>query len=152
MAPWSENQPLRFPQASPRSHRVMVVDEDTKDLNFFTSVLEGMGDLVHAFTDHREAEWYLQNGDFDLVIMSQGRPILETHRLRRFTTGRNRCTPVVVVARYPEITCYVEALEHGATDYLEKPLSPVELERLVAKYCRPRQGESSAQESRMAGH
>lgn len=147
MTQFSEHPPHRSPRPSPRGHRVMLVDEDTKDLNHFTSVLEGMGHSVHAFANHREAEGHLENGDFDLVIMCQGRPNLETRTLARFTVGRNRYTPVVVVSRCPEITCYVDAIEHGAADYLEKPRSPVELERLVAKYCKPQQGEVSAHES-----
>ena len=147
MLPVNEDLPLRLPQSSPLGHRVMLVDEDTRDLKYFTSLLESVGLSVQAFSDHREAEGYLEHGDFDLVIMCQGSPVLETCRLTRFTTGRNRYTPVVVPSRHPEIKCYVEAIQHGASDYLEKPLSPVELERLVATYCKPRQGEITAQAS-----
>ena len=147
MLPFNEDPPLRSPQSSPQGHRVMLVDEDTRDLEHFTSLLKSMGLSVLAFSDHREAEGYLEHGDFDLVIMCQGSPVLETHRLTRFTTGRNRYTPVVVLSRHPEIKCYVEAIQHGASDYLEKPLSPVELERLVATYCKPRRSEITAQAS-----
>jgi two-component system response regulator FlrC len=125
----------------------MLVDEDTRDLKHLTSLLEGMGVSVHAFGDYREAERYLERGNFDLVILCQGDSVLETHRLTRFTTGRNRYTPVVVLSRHPEIKCYVEAIQHGASDYLEKPASPVELERLVSTYCKPRQNEVSAEAS-----
>ena len=89
----------------------------------------------------------MENGNIDLVIMCQGRPVLETRSLTRFTTGRNRHAPVVVLSRCPDVASYVEAMEHGGTDYLGKPLSPAELERLVATYCKPRQGENSAHES-----
>jgi DNA-binding NtrC family response regulator len=125
----------------------MLVDEDTRDLKHLASLLEGMGHSVHAFSDHRDAERYLEHGNFDLVIMCQGSPVLETHRLTRFATGRNRYTPVVVLSRHPEIKCYVEAIQHGASDYLEKPLSPEGLERLMTTYCKPRQNEVSAEAS-----
>ena len=145
MSPANADIPLRSPQSSPLGHRVMLVDEDTRDLKYFTSLLESMGLAVRAFSDHRDAERYLERGNFDLVIMCQGSPALETHRLRRFTVGRNRYTPVVVLARHPEIKCYVEAIQHGASEYLEKPLSPEGLERLVAAYCKPRQSETPPQ-------
>lgn len=144
---FNEDPPRGSPQSSPPGHRVMLVDEDATDLKHFTSLLEGMGHSVHAFNDHREAERYLERGNFDLVIMCQASPVLETRRLSRFATGRNRYTPVVVLSRHPEIKCYVEAIQHGASDYVEKPVSPMELERLVTTYCKPRQNESSAQTS-----
>jgi len=145
--PVNEDLPLRLPQISPLGQKVMLVDEDTRDLKHLTSLMEGMGHSVHAFSDHREAERCLEDGNFDLVIMCQGSPVLETHRLTRFTTGRNRYTPVVVLARQPDIKGYVEAIQHGASDYLEKPLSPEGLERLVTTYCKPRQNETAEQAS-----
>jgi DNA-binding NtrC family response regulator len=147
MLPFNEDLPLRSPQSPSVGHRVMLVDEDARDLKHFTSLLESMGLSVLAFGDHREAERCLEHGSFDLVIMCQGSPVLETHRHTRFTIGRNRYTPVVVLSRCPEIKCYVEAIQHGASDYLEKPLSPEELERLVTTYCKPRQSEPAAQAS-----
>jgi len=147
MLPIKEDPHLHSPQSSPRRHRVLLVDEDAKDLKYFTSLLERMGYSVQAFTDHREAEGCLEHGYFDLVILSQSSAVLEAHRLKDFTWGRNRYTSVVVLARCPEIECYVEAMQLGAADYLGKPLSPVELERLVATYCNPRQGGISPHES-----
>jgi DNA-binding NtrC family response regulator len=143
LLPFNENPPLGLPQSSPLRHRVLLVDEDEDDLRRFTSLLDGMGYSVQAFTDHRQAEACLEGGYFDLVIMCQGSPVLETHRLTRLTIGHNRFTPVVVLSRLPEIKCYVEAIQHGASDYLEKPLSPAALEKLVGTYCKPRQGEVS---------
>ena len=135
------------PQSSPPRQKVLLVDEDAKDLKYFTSQLEGMGYSVQAFTDDRRAEACLERGYFDLVILSQSTAVLDTHCLRRFTIGRNRYTPVVLLTRCPEIEGYVGAMQLGAADYLGKPLSPVELERLVATYCNPRQRGISPHES-----
>jgi hypothetical protein len=96
LSPFSENPPLGLPQSSPLRHRVLLVDEDEEDLRHFTSLLDGMGYSVQASADHRQAEACLEGGYFDLVIMCQGSPVLETHRLARLTIGRNRFTPVVV--------------------------------------------------------
>ena len=59
--------------------------------------------------------------DFDFVIVSQGSPAFETHPLVELTLARNRHTPVVVLARCLEMNCYLEAMQLGAADYLEKP-------------------------------
>jgi DNA-binding NtrC family response regulator len=58
--------------------------------------------------------------------------------------ARNRRTPVVVLTRCLEMNCYLEAMQLGAADYLEKPVAPAEFERLVTTYFEPRQGEGSA--------
>jgi two-component system response regulator HydG len=127
--------------------RVLLVDDDAKDLKHFSTLLGRLGYSVQAFADHRQAEASLEHGYFDLVLICQGSPVLEMHRLTRFTVGRNRYTPVVVLTRCPEIESYVEAMQLGAADYVEKPLSPAELERLVTTYCKPQQIEISASRS-----
>jgi DNA-binding response OmpR family regulator len=53
-------------------------------------------------------------------------------------------TPVVVLTRCLEMSCYLEAMQLGAVDYLEKPLPPAEFERLVTAHCQPQPGEISA--------
>jgi DNA-binding NtrC family response regulator len=147
MMPFHDTSAFNPPPSSPPRQKILLVDEDAKDLRYFTSLLDGMGCSVEAFTDHRKAEAYLEHGNFDLVILSQSTAVLDTQCLRRFTIGRNRYTPVVVLTRWPEIESYVEAMQLGVTDYIEKPLSPAEIERLVITYCKPQQCEVSASRS-----
>jgi DNA-binding NtrC family response regulator len=147
MVPFSEYRPLSPPLSSPPRQSVLLVDEDAKDLKHFTTLLERMGYAVRAFADYREAEGSLEHGYFDLVIMSQGGPDFETRRLVAFTLGRDRYTPVVVLTRCLERKWYLQDMQLGAADYFEKPLSPAELERLVATHCKPQQGKSFSLES-----
>ena len=80
-------------------------------------------------------------------MAAQGSPALEALPLVELTLARNRHTPVVVLTRYLEMSCYPEAMQLGAADYLEKPLAPAEFEHLVTTHCQPRQGEISADAS-----
>jgi len=125
----------------------LLVDDDAKDLKHFTTVLQRLGYSVQAFADYQEAEGSLEHGYFDLVIMSQSGHDFESRRLVAFTLGRDRYTPVVVLTRCLEMKRYLQAMQLGTADYLEKPLSPAELERLVATHCKPQQGESLSLES-----
>ena len=93
--------------------------------------------------NYRVAEGCLGHEYFDFVIVSQGGPAFETQRLVQLTLARNRHTPVVVLTRCLEMSCYLEAMQLGALDYLEKPLAPAEVERLVATYFQPQQAEIS---------
>jgi DNA-binding NtrC family response regulator len=144
MEPFQQNLPLRSAQSSPPRQTVVVVDDDAKDLTRFTSLLEQMGYSVEAFASHREAEVRLEHRRFALVLLSLGSAVLEARRLLRLTLGRDKHTPVVVLTRWLEIEYYIEAMQLGAADFLEKPLSPTRLEHLVEKYCRSRHGKFSA--------
>jgi len=124
--------------------RVLLVDEDEKDLKYFTTLLGRMGHSVRAFINYQEAEGYLEHEHFDFVIVNQGSPAFEAHRLVELTLARNRHTPVVVLTRCLEMSCYLKAMQLGAADYLEKPLAPAEFERVVTTHCQPGQGEISA--------
>jgi DNA-binding NtrC family response regulator len=113
-------------------------------LKYFITLLGRMGYSVRAFMNYREAEGCLEHEHFDIVIVSQGSPAFETRDLVQLTLARDRHKPVVVLTRCLEMKCYLEAMQLGAVDYLEKPLAPPEFERLVTTHCRPRQGEISA--------
>jgi len=141
----SDNEPSLHPtQPSLPRGRILLVDEDEKDLKYFITLLGRMGYSVRAFMNYREAEGCLEHEHFDFVIVSQGSPAFETHDLVQFTLARDRYTPVVVLTRQLEMNCYLEAMQLGALDYLEKPLAPAEFEHLVTTHCQPRQGEISA--------
>jgi DNA-binding NtrC family response regulator len=142
------NKPSLHPRQSllPRGS-ILLVEEDEKDLKCFTTLLGRMGYSVRAFMNYREAEGCLEHEHFDFVIVSQGSPAFETHDLVQFTLARDQYTPMVVLTRYLEMNCYLEAMQLGAADYLEKPLAPAELEHVVTTHCQPRQGEISARAS-----
>jgi DNA-binding NtrC family response regulator len=94
--------------------------------------------------DPREAEGSLEQEHFDFVIVSQGSPAFETHDLVQLSLARDRHTPVVVLTRCLEMKCYLEAMQLGAADYLEKPLAPAEFEYLVTTHCKPQGSEMAA--------
>jgi DNA-binding NtrC family response regulator len=134
-------------QSSLPRGRALLVDEDAKDLKHFSTLLTCMGYSVRAFMNYQEAGRCLEHEHFDFVIVSQVSPAFETQPLVEFTLARDRCTPVVVLTRCLHMNSYLEAMQLGAADYLEKPLTNAEFERVVTTHCKPRQGEVSALES-----
>jgi len=127
--------------------RVLLVDEDAKDLKHFATQLGRMDYSVRAFADYREAEACLEHEHFDFVLVSQSSPAFATRHLVEFALARDRQTPVVVLTRCLQMKSYLEAMQLGASDYLQKPLTPAEFERVVTTHCQPRQGEISALEA-----
>jgi FixJ family two-component response regulator len=51
----------------------------------------------------------------------------------------NRRLPVIVVARHPEMNCYLEAMQLGAVDYVSDPSVGAEIARLMRTYLHPHQ-------------
>jgi len=126
--------------------RVLLVDEDDKDLKYFTTLLARMGYSFQAFANHREAAGCLEHEHFDFVIVSQGSPAFETQPIVELILARDRHTPLVVLTRCLEMKCYLEAMQLGAADYIEKPLAPADFEHLVTTHCQPGREEGVAQD------
>ena len=144
MVPGNNKSSLHPTQSTLPRGRILLVDKDEKDLEHFTTLLGRMGYSVRAFLNCREAKECLEHELFDFVIVSQGSPAFERHGLVQLTLARDRHTPVVVLTRCLEMKCYLEAMQLGVADYLEKPLAPAEFERLITTHCKPQPGEISA--------
>jgi DNA-binding NtrC family response regulator len=74
----------------------------------------------------------------DFVVVSQGSPAFEGRCILQRAIEKDRHTPVLVLARSVDMNCYLEAMQLGAFDYLEKPISATEILKLVAAHIRSR--------------
>jgi len=118
--------------------RVLLVDEDLRDLEYYRAILLEQGYEVRPFSSYAEAESCLGNEIFDFIVVGQGSCVFEGRRVLERALEIDRRTPVLVLARCLDMGCYLEAMQLGAVDYLEKPLSPSEMARAVATHLRPR--------------
>ena len=55
--------------------------------------------------------------------------------------GIDRRTPVLVITRGRDMHCYLEAMQLGAVDYLEKPIASSELAHVIEAYRQPHSGK-----------
>ena len=117
--------------------KALVVDSDREDLQSYAGVLRRLGFHVKTFTDFHRAALCLQGEPVDFVFVSQGSTAFEARSVVEQALARDRHTPVVVLAPHLDLGCYLEAIQLGAVDYLEKPLAPAELEHLVTTHGRP---------------
>ena len=65
------------------------------------------------------------------MVVSQGSQAFEGRRVLDRATQLDRRRPVLVVTRLTNMQCYLEAMQLGAVDYLEKPVPPADLLRFV---------------------
>ena len=118
--------------------KVLLVDEDPRDLNYTRSLLEKQGCEVRTCSSFGDAIRHLVSERFDFVVMDQGSDRLECRAAIEHATGPNRRTPVLVLARCHDMVRYLEAMQLGAVDYLEKPLTSSQWMRAVKTHQAPR--------------
>jgi two-component system C4-dicarboxylate transport response regulator DctD len=116
--------------------KVLVVDEDLDDLLYYSAVLQHHGYDVRSIPSYLEGAACLECEDFDLIIVSQGSSNFEGRRVLARAIEKDRHTPVLVFTRSADMSCYLEAIQSGALDYIEKPLPPSEIGEMVAKHLR----------------
>src|SRR5437667_12324145 len=96
--------------------RVLVVDEDGDDLDFYSSLLEAGGYNVLRSNCHERAIQLVEQCDF--ILVSQGGPSFEGRCVLERAREMPVSTPVLVLARPKNMRCYLEAMRLGAVDYV----------------------------------
>jgi DNA-binding NtrC family response regulator len=113
------------------SRKVLLVDPNSRDLEYYRSVLVGQGHAVRACASYTEGAFLLSKDSFDLIIVNQGSCNFEGGVLVERAIEIDRHMPVLVFTECLDIGCYLEAMQLGAADYVEKPQRADEVARLV---------------------
>jgi DNA-binding response OmpR family regulator len=121
---------------SVRKGKVLLVDEDRVDLKHYSLVLEEQGFKVLACASYEAGIQHLEMEPIDFVLVSQGSRAFEGRRVLDRAIQLDRYRAVLVVTRSIDTGCYLEAMQMGALDYVEKPLPPSELLRFVQAHIR----------------
>ncbi|MBI2359855.1 MAG: response regulator, partial [Deltaproteobacteria bacterium] len=114
--------------------KVLVVDDDVRNIFALTSLLEGHGMEVASAETGREAIALLeQDQDLDAVLMDIMMPEMdgyETMRLIR-QTPEHRLLPILALTAKAMKGDREKCLEAGASDYIAKPVNAEELLALL---------------------
>ena len=117
--------------------KVLLVDDDDADLQYHSQILEGQGHKVSACGSYPLGADLAERGDFDIIMVGQGSPAFEGRLIIERLRAQNLATPVLVLARCKEMRCYLEAMQLGAADYVEKPVHPAEMRRILRLHLQP---------------
>jgi DNA-binding NtrC family response regulator len=122
------------PGAPPDTIRVLVADDQPDVLEALRLLLKGEGFQIRTAQSPAGVIQEVETGDFDVVLM-------DLNYTRDTTSGvegldlltriqtLDRTLPIVVMTAWGSVEGAVEAMRHGARDYVEKPW---ENERLLA--------------------
>lgn len=124
------------PCPSPR--KVLLVDEQCGELSSLTEALQGHGCEVYYCNCYADGLRQLESEFFDFIVVCQGSPQFEGRPVLERAIEIDRRTPILVVTRCLDMNCYLDAMQLGALDYLERPVAAAEVARLVETRSRPR--------------
>jgi two-component system C4-dicarboxylate transport response regulator DctD len=125
-------------RSCPNPKTVLLVDEQCGELSCLIETLREHGCEVYSCTRYDDGLRQLESRFFDFVVVCQGGPQFEGKSVLERAIEIDRHTPILVVTRCLDMQCYLEAMQLGALDYLERPLVPEEIARLVETHWRPR--------------
>lgn len=134
MAVESGDRPQWSGGAQGNKVRVLLIDEDPDGLVYNSTLLQSLGCEVWACWSYADGVQDLQEESWDIVVVSQGSPAFEGRCIleRASTTGCK--IPVFVLAPSLDTHCYLEAMQLGAADYLEEPVSASEMRSILDTY------------------
>jgi len=112
---------------------ILVVDDDTGVRTVFSSILRKEGYRVTAVKNGYEAIKVIDEESFDLALVDLRMPGLDGIQVLERIRSRRPQTRVIIYSAYGLVEDAVEAMRKGATDYLNKPFSPNELELSLKK-------------------
>jgi len=101
--------------------RVLLVCDDLREFPSYEGLLSALGYDFVTCSSYEEGARRVEMEDFDIAIVGQGSASFEGRCVLERAAEMHRNIPIVVVARCLDMHCYLEAMELGAVDYLERP-------------------------------
>jgi len=108
--------------------KILLVDDDRTARKGLYFVVKSLGEEVKEAENIEQAEQYLMNNEFDLVISDLRLPNEENGlNLARKIKQKHPITPVLMITAYGSVDSAVKAMKSGADDYVTKDFEPEEI-------------------------
>ncbi len=115
------------------SKRILIVDDEPNIRLMLRTALESEGYVVEEAGDGRAGLAAIERRPPDVMILDLSMPLLDGHgvlvELQR--TRPDRRPRIIVLTAYGSISAAVKATRSGASDFLEKPVTPDEVREAV---------------------
>lgn len=126
------------PAAEPRTERarVLLVDDDERNLIALAAVLEDLGEVVRARSGE-EALRHLLKGEFAVILLDVYMPGMDGYETARIIRSRDQSKGIPIVflsAVNKEAEHLLRGYSMGAVDYVFKPVDPIILHSKVAVF------------------
>ena len=118
--------------------RVLIVDDDPLSREFLVEAVSSLGYTVDKVASGKEALASIANRTPDLVLSDLRMPEMDGAQLVERIGSEFPGLPTVLVTAHGTVESAVEAMRHGAEDFLLKPCSPDTIEMVIDRIDRSR--------------
>lgn len=109
------------------SLKVLIVEDDDELAAQLSDQLRMFGHDPVVAPDGRRANQLVAERHFDAIILDRILPMMDGITLLKSLRDHNILTPVIVMTALGQSRQKIEGLDHGADDYVVKPVDPAEL-------------------------
>lgn len=111
--------------------KILVVDDEPSLREVLSIMLKRAGYSVTSVTDGEEAVELVQKEIFDLVITDLRMPKIDGMEVLKAVKSASPETVVLIITAFATADSAVEAMKHGAYDYLTKPFQVDEVQLII---------------------
>src|SRR5690349_24031099 len=133
--PSRADEPIPIPVQRERA-RVLLVDDDERNLLAVATVLEDLGEVVLARSGE-EALRHLLKGEFAVILLDVYMPGMDGYETAQIIRNRDQTKGIPIVflsAVNKETEHQLRGYSMGAVDYVFKPVDPIILRSKVAVF------------------
>lgn len=127
--------------------RILLAEDERSLSRAVCALLERNNYSVDAVFDGVEALEYLENGNYDAVLLDIMMPRMDGLEVLRRLREAGNPIPVLMLTAKSEVDDKVAGLDAGANDYLTKPFSTRELMARIRAMTRSRMSQMSSKMS-----
>ena len=112
---------------------ILVVDDEENAREGLSRILSKEGYAVETAANGKEAIDTIKRHNFDLVITDMRMPLMDGFEVLREIKRMKDNIGVIMITAYGEVESYLEAMNMGAFEYINKPVRVNELKRVITK-------------------
>jgi DNA-binding NtrC family response regulator len=112
---------------------ILIVDDEKNIRLTLSQAIQSSEIDTETAVNAEEALEKLKEKSFSLMLLDLRLPGMSGMELLREVTNVRPDIKVIIITAYGTIESAVEAMKHGAVDYIQKPFSPDEIRELVSK-------------------
>ena len=117
--------------------RIVLVDDHAEVVNSLAEFMQGLGHEIEIARDGAEALQRIRRRKPDFVLSDVRMPGMDGLKLLAALEDSEPPVKIALMTAFSDTSVAVEALRHGAVDYLRKPIDVVELHALLERHTPP---------------
>jgi len=112
---------------------ILVVDDDEGIRHSLSLILKKRGYIAEACACGKEAIEKLGSSTYDILLTDLKMPEMTGIELLKTAAKLNPSMGAIIMTGFGEINSYLEAMDLGAAEYLNKPVKSEELELIIER-------------------